>query len=76
MDYIPKYKITAKKLSQQYISTETMTTTVKQYPQWLEKRAETLAKAGNSYLEGLRGSTKLPQVTVASKNQEHAFEAD
>lgn len=75
MSYIPKYNITAKKLGQQYISKDITTTTVKQYPQWLEKRAETLAGAGNQYLDGLRGSIKLPKVTVASKSQDHAFEA-
>jgi hypothetical protein len=76
MDYIPKYNITITKLKQQYISSDITTTTVNRYLSWSEIRAEGLAKAGNDFLERLRGSLPLPKVSVASKNQEHAFEAD
>ena len=44
MDYIPKYNITNDKLKQQLISTNIVTTTVDEYPQWLRKRAENLAR--------------------------------
>ena len=75
MDYIPKYKITPKKLAQQFISTNINKTTVKEYPEWLNQRAESLAKAGNSFLEKLRGDIHLPKVTIVDEKQEHAFEA-
>lgn len=75
MDYIPKYKITPKKLAQQFISGQIANMTIKQYPQWIQKRADELARRGNEFLEELRGDLNLPPVVVGSENQEHAFAA-
>jgi hypothetical protein len=75
MDYIPKYKITADKLRQQFISGQITTTTVQQYPDWVRKRAAELAHEGNDFLEGLRGNIKLPTVTSDTEKEQHAFAA-
>lgn len=75
MDYIPKYKITSKKLGQQFITAKIVTTTVAEYPAWLSHRAEILADAGNSFLEELRGNIRLPKAVTVDEKQEHAFEA-
>lgn len=64
MNYVTKYKISELKLEQQYIS-KLSSTTVEQFPAWLERRAETLSNAGNDFLEGLRGGLALPTVTAA-----------
>jgi hypothetical protein len=73
MDYIPKYKITAEKLHQQFISGQIVNTTVEQYGGWVRKRADELASASNAFLEVLRGDLQLPTVSVDSEKQEHAF---
>jgi len=75
MNYIPKYKITSEKLRQQLISGKIITTTVKQYPDWVRKRADDLATAGNELLEELRGNLKLPEATIDPEKQQHAFAA-
>ncbi len=75
MDYIPKYKITADKLRQQFISGQIANTTVKQYPDWVRTRADELAGAGNEFLEGLRGDLKLPVAAADTEKQEHAYDA-
>jgi hypothetical protein len=75
MDYIPKYKITAEKLRQQFISGQITSTTVEHYPAWVRKRAEELAAAGNDFLESLRGDLKLPAISADLEQQEHAFAA-
>jgi hypothetical protein len=75
MDYIPKYKITAEKLRQQFISGQISSTTVEHYPIWVRKRAEELAAAGNDYLEALRGDLELPAISADIEEQEHAFAA-
>src|SRR5262249_47558160 len=73
MSYIPKYKITADKLRQQFISGQIVATTIQQYPAWVHKRAEDLAKEGNKFLENLRGSLELPSATADVEKQGHAF---
>ena len=45
MNYVSKYKISDEKLKQQYVS-DLLSTTVDQYPKWLQARAETLALEG------------------------------
>lgn len=75
MSYIPKYNITTKRLSQQYISADIVKTTVTAYPKWLQGRSETLAYASNEYLDKLRGKIQLPKTKVINEKQEHAFEA-
>jgi hypothetical protein len=75
MDYIPKYKITAEKLRQQFISGQITNTAVKQYPDWLKTRATDLAGVGNAFLEELRGDLKLPVVAADAERQEHAYDA-
>jgi len=54
MDYIRRYGITAEKLAQQHISPEVVTIPISQYEDWLNQRAETLAVAGNQFLDQLR----------------------
>jgi hypothetical protein len=73
MDYIPKYNITSVKLRQQFVSGQITNTTAKQYADWVRKRADELAVAGNAFLEELRGDVKLP--SVEGERQEHAFAA-
>jgi hypothetical protein len=73
MDYIPKYNVTSVKLRQQFISGQITNTTVAQYPDWVRKRADDLAAAGNAFLEELRGDLKLP--SIEGERQEHAFAA-
>lgn len=73
MDYIPKYKITAEKLRQQFISGQIVATTVKQYPDWVGRRADELASAGNEFLERLRGDLKLPAAGADADKEENAF---
>jgi len=75
MDYIPKYKITAEKLRQQFISGQITNTTVKQYPDWLRGRATELANSGNDFLETLRGDLTLPTVANDAERQDHAYDA-
>jgi hypothetical protein len=75
MSYIPKYKITKDKLMQQFISANIASTTIDEYPSWLRKRAESLARTANEFLEELRGDVELPMDLTEDKNPEHAFEA-
>jgi hypothetical protein len=75
MSYIPKYKITAEKLRQQFISGLITNTTVKQYPDWVRARADELANVGNSFLEELRSDLKLPVVAAETEKREHAYDA-
>lgn len=75
MEYIPKYRVTAEKLRQQFISGQVTNTTINQYPRWLRERAEELAVAGTRLLEDLRGNVKLPGATVETERQEHAYDA-
>lgn len=55
MDYIRRYGVTREKLAQQWIDEDIMQVTAEQYQDWLQRRAERLAEAGNAYLQGLRG---------------------
>ena len=55
MNYISRYKISQAKLEQQYIFEDITTTSSGQYDAWLQKRAQTLAEAGNAFLDGLKG---------------------
>jgi hypothetical protein len=48
---------------------------VNQYPDWVHKRADELARAGNEFLEELRGDLKLPAMVADAENQERAFAA-
>lgn len=75
MDYIPKYKITAEKLRQQFISGLITETTVKQYPEWVRARAGELANVSNAFLAELRGDLKLPDVMGDSQKDDHAYDA-
>jgi hypothetical protein len=59
MDYIQKYKITGEKLAQQFIEPEIRSTSVADYEQWLNERAQRLADAGNSFLGKLIGDYLL-----------------
>ena len=54
MDYIDRYKITDEKLRQQLINDDLRAIDVQQYSDWLQRRAVTLAKAGNEFIESLR----------------------
>ena len=75
MNYIPKYKISAEKLRQQFISGQITNTVVKQFSDWVRARADELASVGNAFLEELRGDLKLPVVAADSEKQEHAYDA-
>jgi hypothetical protein len=75
MEYIPKYKITAQKLLQQYVSGNIVDTGINEYPDWVRKRADELAGKGNEFLDELRGSLKIPAVATESERQQHAFDA-
>jgi hypothetical protein len=75
MNYIPKYNITAEKLRQQFISGQVTNTAVNQYPDWVRARSDELARAGNEFLEELRGDLKLPAAASDAEKQEHAYEA-
>ncbi len=54
MEYLHKYKITADKLTQQFIISDLGTTSIEQYPGFLKHRAEVLAAEANKYLGALR----------------------
>lgn len=73
MDYIPKYKITAVKLKQQFISGQIRNTTVQQYPKWVRSRAAELSRTANKFLEDLRGNLKLP--VADPEEEERAYDA-
>ena len=53
MSYVTKYGISADKLAQQFIDADFTTVSIDKYPQWLERRAERLAEAGNAFLAQL-----------------------
>lgn len=55
MAYITKYNITPDKLAQQYIDTEIVNISHKQYMSWLQERAQRLAKEGNAFLRQIKG---------------------
>ena len=55
MNYIQKYKISQDKLNQQFILDDITSTSAGQYEAWLLKRAQLLAKAGNEFLNELKG---------------------
>jgi hypothetical protein len=55
MNYIQRYKISQDKLSQQFIFDDITSTSAGQYETWLLKRAQTLAEAGNKFLNELKG---------------------
>lgn len=75
MNYFDRYTISDEKLRQQMISSKTRSTAISGYVPWLEGRAETLAKDGNSYLEELRGKLSLPVVAPSAQAEEHAYES-
>jgi len=54
MNYVSKYKISDHKLKQQHIFDLT-STTIEQFPNWVQERAGTLVSATNKFFEGLRG---------------------
>ena len=54
MDYIDRYKITAEKLSQQFINSDIRNVTVEAFDDWLNRRANILAEAANKYIAELR----------------------
>jgi hypothetical protein len=56
MNYIQKYKIGQDKLNQQFIFDDITSTSAGQYETWLLKRAQTLAEAGNKFLNELNGN--------------------
>lgn len=58
LSYVTKYKISPDKLEQQFIDPEFTTIPIEKYPEWLERRAERLAKEGNAFLAGLRAALK------------------
>ena len=55
MSYIQRYDITAEKLAQQYIEESVIKLSVNDFEGWLNKRAQTLADAGNAFLDELKG---------------------
>ncbi|MBM4429884.1 MAG: DUF262 domain-containing protein [Chloroflexi bacterium] len=55
MNYIQRYGITAEKLAQQYIEDGVVKLSVSNFEDWLNRRAQTLADAGNAFLDELKG---------------------
>jgi hypothetical protein len=55
MNYIQRYGITAEKLAQQYIEDGVIKLSVNDFERWVNKRAQTLADAGNAFLDELKG---------------------
>jgi len=53
MSYIAKYKITNEKLAQQFIDPASLSISHDGYEEWLKRRAQTLADAGNAFLAEL-----------------------
>jgi hypothetical protein len=56
MLYIDKYKITSKKLGQQFVEDDIRKATPAEFGTWLEARATRLAQAGNQFLNELGAS--------------------
>ena len=54
MSYIQRYGITAEKLAQQHIEESVIKLSVNDFEGWLNKRAQTLADAGNAFLDELK----------------------
>jgi hypothetical protein len=54
LSYVTKYQITQDKLDQQFIDPDFTTIPTAKYAEWLERRAERLAKEGNAFLAELR----------------------
>lgn len=54
MSYVRKYAISSDKLEQQFIGPEFTVTPPERYLEWLERRADRLAEAGNRLLAELR----------------------
>lgn len=76
MDYVVRYNIGPDKLAQQHIGEDLAITDVGTLPAWVQKRAETLADAGNAYLSLLRGDLQLPEAVASGEGSEHAFSQD
>lgn len=55
MDYIERYHIGADKLAQQYVAENVVELNTSDFEGWLNERALALAKAGNAFLDELRG---------------------
>jgi hypothetical protein len=53
MKYIEKYKISARKLSQQYIDPTLVSTSLQDYPMWVARRSSTLANVANQFMTEL-----------------------
>jgi hypothetical protein len=53
MSYIAKYRITKEKLAQQFIDPASLSVSHEAYEEWLRRRAQTLADAGNAFLAEL-----------------------
>ncbi len=56
LSYVTKYGIDQEKLDQQFIDPDFTTIPTSLYAEWLGRRAERLAQAGNAFLSELRGS--------------------
>ena len=56
MNYIATYKITDRKLSQQFIDPAIVSVSREGYESWLRKRAERLAEVSNEFLAELAPS--------------------
>lgn len=54
LNYIERYGITPEKLAQQFIEGAITTISVSGYEDWLNRRAQRLADAGNAFLEELK----------------------
>jgi hypothetical protein len=54
MDYIDRYKVTSDKLLQQLIEEDLHKIEINGYADWLQRRAASLAKAGNRFIDSLR----------------------
>ncbi|MEO3384960.1 DUF262 domain-containing protein [Mesorhizobium sp. CAU 1741] len=76
MDYVGKYNIGDSQLSQQFIEPTLSSTSVAEFPKWVQTRAERLAKAGNELLAALRGDLKIPEPLASEASSEHAFSAE
>jgi hypothetical protein len=74
MNYIPRYRISAEKLSQQFISGQITEIDVIQYPNWLRARADQLATVGNALLEDLSSNLGLSSVLAVPLPEEHAYD--
>lgn len=56
LEYIAKYNITPDKLQAQFVTDDITKVEISDYEQWLNRRAEALASATNTYLNELRKS--------------------